>query len=391
MPEVQIKNSIRRRGGFARRLCEEWRRLELPGGSGSRVVAAVSGGADSTALLLALDDLIKSGKLSFDLLVAHLDHGLRGEAGDDDARFVAGLAARLGYELETGFADVGARARETGDNLEQAARRERYEFLGRAARAFGAGVVVTAHTLDDQAETVLLALVRGAGADGLGGMSPARTLDDKRPPVSLARPLLSWARRVDTEDYCRERGVEWRADALNEDERFARVRVRRKLLPLLETFNPGAARVLARTAELLREDSAALEAEAARLLAAASDETAEPFAEGERQPAGDAREVAGDAPTAAWPLRVDTLAGAPPALRRRAIRMWLAGGRGDLRRLESAHVAAVEKLLKGERGGRVAELPGGATVVRRRRWLFFRPAAPGRAENAKPGSGGETG
>jgi len=391
MPESHTKNSTRRPGGFARRLCEEWRRLGLPGGSDSRVVAAVSGGADSTALLLALDESIKSGKLSFELLVAHLDHGLRGEVGDSDARFVAGQATRLGYGLETGFADVGARARETGDNLEQAARRERYEFLGRAARSFGAGVVVTAHTLDDQAETVLLALVRGAGADGLGGMSPARTLDDKTPPVSLARPLLSWARRVDTEDYCRARGVEWRADALNEDERFARVRVRRKLLPLLETFNPGAARVLARTAELLREDSAALEAEAARLLAAASDETVEPFAEGGRHLAGDAQDVAGDAPPAAWPLRVDALAGAPPALRRRAIRLWLARGRGDLRRLESAHVAAVEKLLKGERGGRVAELPGGAAVLRRRRWLFFRPAAPGRAETAKPRSRGETG
>lgn len=366
---------------FARRLLEEWRRLGLPAEKGGRAVAAVSGGADSAALLFALDELIKAGKLGLGLLVAHLDHGLRGEAGRADARFVAGLAARLGYESETGSADVAARARAAGDNLEQAARRERYEFLGRAARASGAGAVVTAHTLDDQAETVLLTLLRGGGADGLGGMSPTRRLDPAGPPVLLARPLLAWARRADTEGYCRARGVEWRADASNEDERFARVRVRRTLLPLLETFNPRAAHALARTAELLREDAAALDAEAARLLAEASDEAARPFAEGAQPVGGGARLTAGDASPSALPLRVDVLAAAPAAWRRRALRLWLARGRGDLRRLESAHVAAVERLLGAGRGGRVAELPGGAAVERRRRWLFFRPAAEGGAED----------
>ena len=359
---------------FARLLLAEWRRRGLPAGEESRAVAAVSGGADSTALLLALDELVRAGKLGVGLKIAHLDHGLRGEAGRADARFVAGLAARLGYECETEGADVAARARATGDNVEQAARRARYEFLGRAARAFGAVAVVTAHTLDDQAETVLLALLRGSGADGLGGMSPTRRLDAAEPPVLLARPLLAWARRADTEDYCRARGVEWRADAMNEDERFARVRVRRKLLPLLETFNPRAAHALARTADLLREDAAALDAEAARLLREASDEAA-----GE------------DAGAAAGPLRVDALGGAPPAVRRRAIRLWLARGRGDLRRLESAHVAAVEKLLGGERGGRVAELPGGASVERRGRRLYFRPPSAGRARASTRRARGETG
>ena len=384
MSESHTTNSNRRLSGFARRLCDEWRRLGLPDGSDARVVAAVSGGADSTALLLALDEVNKAGRLSFRLRVAHLDHGLRGAAGRGDARFVAELAARLGYEFETKRADVGARALSTADNLEQAARRERYEFLGGAAREFGAGVVVTAHTLDDQAETMLLALLRGAGPGGLGGMSPARTLDGGEPPVSLVRPLLAWARRADTEDYCRARGVEWRADASNDDEQFARVRVRRKLMPLLETFNPRAAHALARTAGLLRADAAALDAAAARLLEAASDGRAEPSARGAEQITPDARSVGGDtrsvgggARPVAAPLRVEVLAGAPPALRGRAIRLWLARGRGDLRRLESVHVAAVERLLSGERGGRVAELPGGATVERRRHWLFFHPAARG--------------
>jgi len=341
---------------FARRLDAEWRRLGLPA-EGGRVVVAVSGGADSAALLLACNELIRAGRLSASLSVAHLDHGLRGSAGAEDARWVARLSSDLGLEAEIGRAAVGQRARASRDNLEQAARRERYEFLARAAREAGAAVVLTAHTLDDQAETFLLALLRGGGADGLGAMRPVRALDTAGPQVTLARPLLRWARRKETEGYCRARGVAWRADAMNEDERYARVRVRRRLLPLLETFNPRVREALARTAELLRADSAALDEAAARLLEGASDERAPNEGDG-RVP----------------PLRVEALAGAAEAVRRRALRLWLAAGRGDLRRLELRHVETVERLLAGARGGRVAELPGGCSVVRRRRWLFFRGA-----------------
>ncbi|HLM54745.1 MAG TPA: TilS substrate-binding domain-containing protein, partial [Pyrinomonadaceae bacterium] len=175
--------------------------------------------------------------------------------------------------------------------------------------------------------------------------------------VALRRPLLAWARRADTESYCRARGFEWRADEMNEDEGFARVRVRRRLLPLLETFNPRATEALARAADLLREDAAALESAAARLLEEARAQSAE-------ESAGKAR-----------PLRVEVLRAAPASPRRRALRRWLALGRGDLRRVEMAHLLAVEKLLEGGRGGRVAELPGGARVERRRGLLLFHPAA----------------
>jgi tRNA(Ile)-lysidine synthase len=343
---------------FARRLLVAWHALDLPR-KDARAVVAASGGADSTALLLALDELIKRRLVSFDLKVAHLDHGLRGRAGGEDARWVAELARGLGYECESARARVGQRARATRDNLEQAARRERYEFLSRVAREWNAGVVVTGHTLDDQAETILLALVRGSGADGLGGMRAVRPLSDEEPRVLLARPLLGWARRVETKSYCESRGVVAREDAMNEDERFARVRVRRQLIPLLETFNPRAVEALARAAELLRADSATLDDQAARLLARAEDESGADRV-GER---GARRKGA---------LRVAEFAGEPAAVRRRAIRLWLARARGDLRRVELAHVVAVEKLLTGERGGRVAELPGGGRVERRGRWIFFR-------------------
>ena len=337
-----------RPSSFARHLLTEWKRLALSP-AGERVIVAVSGGADSVALLLALDELIKDGQLALEIMVAHLDHGLRAEASEEDAAWVTELSRKLGYDVVMGRASVKERALQSGDNLEQAARRARYEFLLRAAEERGARMVLTAHTMDDQAETVLMRLMRGSGAEGLGGIEPVRALDMDH-HVLLVRPLLGWARRVETECYCRKREVRFRVDDMNRDERFARVRVRRQLIPLMEGFNQRVVEALARTAELLREDATALRLEAERLLDEASE---------------------GAAPSDASPLRVDVLAGAPASLRRRALRLWIERGRGDLRRLEMVHVMAVEKLLKGERGGRIIELPGGSTVSRRRGRLLF--------------------
>jgi tRNA(Ile)-lysidine synthase len=311
---------------------------------------AVSGGADSVALLLALDELLSEHRLAASLTIAHLDHGLRRTSGED-ARWVEDLARRLGYDVRLERLPVGDLAQSGRDNLEQAARRARYEFLARVSEDCGARVVLTAHTVDDQAETVLLRLLRGSGAEGLGGMEPVRALYAGS-GVLLARPLLNWARRAETEEYCRERGVEFRDDEMNEDETFARVRVRKRLLPLMQVFNARVVEALARTARLLREDSRTLDNLAALLL--------------EEAQGGSAAEESG--------LSVDVLAGASAGLRRRALRLWLAKGRGDLRRLEMVHLVAVERLLSGERGGRVVELPGGARVSRRKGRLFFHAA-----------------
>jgi len=247
--------------------------------------------------------------------------------------------------------------------LEQAARGARYEFLREVAERKGARVVLTGHTMDDQAETVLLRLLRGSGAEGLSGMKAVRALDVGS-EVRLARPLLRWARRAETEEFCRERGVDVRRDAMNEDESFARVRVRRRLLPLMLTFNPRAVEALARAAELLREDAETLNAAARELLEAAGESES-----GKRENERGANAQGGVSAVA--PLDVKVLSSAPSALRRRALRLWVGCGRGDLRRLELAHLAGVEKLLEGERGGRVAELPGGSFVERRRGRLTF--------------------
>jgi tRNA(Ile)-lysidine synthase len=334
---------------FARRLLNAWRNLQLPL-QDANIVVAVSGGADSTALLLALHELIVGGHLKAILTVAHLDHGLRQESRAD-AKWVAKLARQLGYEIAGTRVDVKKRALATGDNLEQAARRARYEFLAKVAGKRKAQLILTAHTIDDQAETVLLRLLRGSGADGLTGIDPVRRFDS-RSAFLLARPLVTWARRAETLEHCRQSKVDFRADSMNEDEQFARVRVRKQLIPLMESFNGKIVEALARTSELLRDDLVVLNQKADVLLLEASQ--AEP-----------ANKTETNVPR----ISVSVLANAPAAVRRRALRKWISQGRGDLRRFELVHIIGVERLLAGNRGGRIAELPGGCAVLRKQRWL----------------------
>ena len=293
---------------FSRMLLAEWRRLKLPL-SDETIVVAVSGGADSTALLLALEELKTINKLALEICVAHLDHRLRKSSGRD-AKWVADLATRLGYRRVIGRSKVAETAREKSDNLEQAAREARYAFLERTAKKLSANYVLTAHTMDDQAETVLLRLMRGSAGAGLGGIEAVRPIS-KNSSIKLVRPLL-WARRSDTEDYCRIRKTEFLFDEMNDDPSFARVKVRKQLLPLMESFNNKVVEALSRTAALLREDGAVLFNDSHALLKQAS-------LEGEtKSPA----------------LNVKVLSEAPPALRRRALRQWLSEARGGTRRLE---------------------------------------------------------
>jgi tRNA(Ile)-lysidine synthase len=330
---------------FPRFLLAEWRKLKLPLSS-ETIVVAVSGGADSTALLLALDELKTLDKLALDICVAHLDHRLRSSSAKD-AKWVANLASRLGYRSVIGRSKVAEDAEAAGDNLEQAARQARYAFLERTAKRVSANYVLTAHTMDDQAETVLMRLMRGSAGAGLGGMEAVRPLA-KNSPIKLVRPLL-WARRADTEDYCRLRKTEFLFDEMNDDDSFARIKVRKHLLPLMESFNRKVVEALSRTAEHLRDDGAVLLNDSGALLKRAS--------------------IEGETETPA--LDVKVLSAAPPALRRRALRQWISEARGSARRLEMVHLSSVEKLLEGNAGGRVIELPSGGRVRRRRNRLEF--------------------
>jgi len=239
----------------------EWRRLELPE-SGANMVVAVSGGADSTALLLGLDELMGKEQLQLKLTVAHLDHGLRDDS-PKDAKWVSQLAKELGYDGVVGRANLKVstglktRTSKPRENLEQAARKARYAFLEKTANKNDSRFVLTAHTLDDQAETILMRLLRGSAAEGLSGTPAVRDLAPGS-QVKLVRPLLAWARRSDTEDYCRRRQIDFRVDVMNDDETFSRVRVRKQLLPLMKSFNNRVVEALSRTATLLNEDAVAL-------------------------------------------------------------------------------------------------------------------------------------
>ena len=343
-----LQSDRMRMSQFSRVLLVEWRKLRLPMSDGT-VVVAVSGGADSTALLLAIEELRTNHKLHTAICVAHLDHKLR-KTSSKDAKWVADLAAKLGFKSVIGRSKVAEAARAENDNLEQAAREARYAFLERTAKRVSANYVLTAHTMDDQAETILLRLMRGSAGAGLGGMESLRPLA-KNSSIKLARPLL-WARRVETEDYCRLRKVEFLSDEMNDDQRFARVKVRKQLLPLMQSFNNRIVEALSRTAEHLREDGAVLFNDSDALLrrASISDEESET-----KTPA----------------LDVKVLSNAPTALRRRALRQWISEARGGTRRLEMVHLSSVENLLKGNAGGRVVELPSGGRVVRRRNRLEF--------------------
>jgi len=217
--------------------------------AGERVAVAVSGGADSVALLLLLVGLRK--QLGIVLSVAHFNHKLRGKNSDLDERFVAKLAAKYGLVFHAGQLDVGAKAKRDKANLEGTARRARYEFFAGLVQSGHLDKVAVAHTADDQAETVMGHILRGTGLAGLGGIHPR--------VGHVVRPLLGM-RRADLRAYLKAEKQTWREDATNRDTTRMRARIRKKLMPILEKqFQPAVVSHLATLGELAREDEAFLE------------------------------------------------------------------------------------------------------------------------------------
>jgi tRNA(Ile)-lysidine synthase len=209
---------------------------------GARVVIGVSGGADSLALLLVLTAL--RGQLDVELTAAYVDHGLRPAEARAEAGLVADQAKLLGVAFRTGVIPVQEKARQTGQSLEAAGRELRYEFLQRLAGELGGAVIAVAHQADDQAEEILLRLLRGSGRAGLAGMSWINAARVIRPFLGFSKGRLL--------DYLRERGGRFLEDSSNSDHRFRRNRVRLEILPLLEKrFNPAVRESLLRTAKIL--------------------------------------------------------------------------------------------------------------------------------------------
>jgi tRNA(Ile)-lysidine synthetase-like protein len=223
--------------------------------AGETVVIAVSGGVDSLALLHIMAAL--ADRLGVHLHVATLDHGLRREQGADDARYVERVARSLGIACTRGQADVRALAATWNMGIETAARRARYDFLAEVAAGVGATRVLTAHHADDQAETVLMRIVRGTGIEGLGGMAFESPLPEHA-AFSILRPLLDTP-KADLIAYCSERGIIPREDATNAIADTMRNRIRNQIMPLLRALNPQVERALTQLADIAQVENAALD------------------------------------------------------------------------------------------------------------------------------------
>lgn len=307
---------------------------------GDRAAVGVSGGADSVALLRLLLEL--RAELGVVLSVVHFNHQLRGPASDADEKFVSALAQKHKLELHSSGGDVAAYAKKNHLSVEAGARALRYQYFRTLMEAGSLSRIATGHTLDDQAETVLLRLARGAGTRGLAGIYPQLSGPGSR--FSVVRPLLS-TRRLELEEYLHALGQEWREDASNRDLRFARNRVRHGILPRLQqNLNPEVHAALAETAEIARAEEEYWEREIARILPQISD----------------------------WKrktLNLSALRDLPLALQRRVVRATAEslGLRLTFRQ--------VEEILDAVAGDAVSSnLPGGWTVSRRQGLLQFEAA-----------------
>ena len=292
---------------------------------GDIVIVGVSGGPDSLALLHVLRALRE--ELSITLHVAHLNHQLRGEESDADAEFVAHLAREWNLP-----ATIEARAVVSNKlSLEEAARQVRYDFLAATAQRIGAPVIAVGHTADDQAETVLMHLLRGAGLGGLRGINYKLQITDDK--LRIVRPLLD-VTRVEIEDYCRINALKPRVDSSNSDNTFFRNRLRNEALPYLETLNPNLREILLRTARGTADDYDFLDAhvrEAFARVAHAEDD--------------------------AMVVQLDAWRALHPALQRGTLRAAIQHLRADLRDIAWTHVEDARRIALEKSAGAQATLP----------------------------------
>lgn len=307
------------------------------------VLLGLSGGADSTALLLALREN------ALPVVAAHLDHGLRA-ASAQDAQAVAALCREWNVPLVTTRLDVRSLARERRLSLEDAARQARYGFLFEQAETHQAQAVMVAHTADDQAETVLMHLITGSGLAGLRGMRPWALPNPWSEHIPLARPLLN-VRRAETVAFCRTHDVTPLEDASNQERYFLRNRLRLDVLPLLEGCNPQVHRALNRTADILAEADAALHT----WMLQALPECVQPVGRG-------------------WRVDVSVLTALPVALQRRVLRHLLAALGVDQREVGFDGLEGLRRFVGSERPAGQYPLAGEVRVWREYDAMYLMPA-----------------
>jgi tRNA(Ile)-lysidine synthase len=379
------KVMVARRGGVFEACCKVERmtkdtRLTIARSlmsAGDRVCVAVSGGADSVALLIALSEANREREaLGVVLTAVHVHHGLRSAEADADEAFVRELCDKLGVPLVVERVNVPARQAAEREGLEEAARELRYRVFWELMKSSRADVVATAHTLDDQAETVVMKLLRGAWTEGIGGIAPAVESGVRG---RIVRPLLG-ARRAEVEAYLRERGQTWREDATNRDVSLMRNRVRHELIPILRGFNPGIDAALARLAEIARDEEGFWQAEVAKVLP-------QVLLQG-RPIRGGGRAVSTVTGNSSCAVEVERLRTMTPALRRRVLRAAARALGCRISAGETAKLLALAGLGEVQppvaaRSGVRLELAGGLRAERTAREIQLRvDAAPFVAKSA---------
>lgn len=312
---------------FLKRVQETIRRYGMIS-PGERVVLAVSGGPDSMALLYAFYWL--RGELGISIHVAHLNHMFRGKESAEDAEFVERVCGELGLPATIESRDVPALIKGTGLSEEEGARIVRYRFLEEVAERVGSRKVATGHTATDQAETVLMRLLRGSGLRGLSGIPPVR-----QGRVTFIRPLIRVSRR-EIEELLRSEGIPFRIDSSNLKPVYTRNRIRLELMPLLREFNPRIEEVLARVGEISAEEDEFMERIAAEKLGELSTERREGYVR----------------------LKADELAQLPIALRRRIVRAAVREAKGDLLNVDFDHVESILDLISSPIPSSKVDLPG---------------------------------
>lgn len=297
----------------------------------ANVLLCVSGGMDSMAML----DLFSSlrAELKIKLAVCHLNHNLRADESERDQSFVEKAAAQLGFEFYTGTLKEGE-LKDVGGSLQESAREARYAFFDEAAGSFNADRVALAHNLDDQAETVLMRILKGSGLKGLRAMPAVR--------APYIRPFIE-VTRAEIEAYVKKRGVEFVEDSSNESIKYLRNKLRLKLIPELEReYNPAIKEALISLSASARRDYSFIEKEAAKLFTSAKEEGSE------------GRVV----------LSRERLAGAHPALSARAFLIAVESLKGDVREFYSVHIESFLTLVNSIEPGASVDLPGGMKVRR---------------------------
>jgi tRNA(Ile)-lysidine synthase len=355
--------------------------------AGERVCAAVSGGADSVALLLALVEANRAKEsLGVVLSAVHVHHGLRGAEADADEAFVRQLCEHFDVPHVVERVDVAARQAAEREGLEEAARELRYAVFWELMKSGKADVVATAHTLDDQAETVVMKLLRGAWTEGIGGIAPVVETAGQEQRGRIVRPLLS-ARRVEVEAYLRQRGQTWREDATNRDVSLTRNRVRHELMPTLRKFNPGIEVALARLSQIARDEEAFWQAEVARVL---------PQVVLPGKPVrGGGRAVSTVTGNSSCAVEVERLRAMAPALRRRVLRAAARSLACRISAEETVKLLALAGLGEvhppvAARSGVRLELTGGLRAERTAREIQLRvDGAPFVAKRDSRKAGGE--